>query len=159
VRQIGVKEQASYKCRREYNQVRFFQFPRLSSAGAGRAPALYARMSRAHALQEGFRDLFAMRPKEAGLNLKQWLRWASHSRLGPMVKLARTFREQKSAILGWFPTQLSNNLLEGLNSLSQATRAKARGYISLKYGILGFYHVGSRFEFQLPRSYAVTHTK
>ena len=45
----------------------------------------YARMGRAHALKEGFRDLFAMRPKEAEVNLKQRLHWASHSRLEPMV--------------------------------------------------------------------------
>jgi transposase len=76
-----------------------------------------------------------------------------------MVKLAWTFREQKSAILRWFSTRISNGLLEGLNSLFQAARAKARGYRSLKYGILAFYLVGGRFEFQLPRFYAVTHTK
>ena len=70
----------------------------------------------------------------------------------PMVKLARTFREQKSAILRWFSTRLSNGLLEGLNSLFQGTRAKARGYRSLKYGILVFYLVGGRFEFQLQGS-------
>lgn len=119
----------------------------------------YARMGRAHALKESFRDLFSMRPKEAEVNLKQWLHWASHSRLSPMVKLARTFREQKSAILRWFSTRLSNGLLEGLNSLFQAARAKARGYRSLRYGILAFYLVGGRFEFQLPKFYAVTHTK
>ena len=95
------------------------------------------------------------------MNLKQWFHWPSHSRLEPMVKLAlaRTFREQKSAILRWFLTRLSNGLLEGLNSLFQAARAKARGYRSLRYGILAFYLVGGRFEFQLPRFYAVTHIK
>jgi transposase len=96
------------------------------SEGSAGFPA-YAGMGRPNALKESFRDLFSMRPKETEVNLKQWLHWASHSRLSPMVKLARTFREQKSAILRWFSTRLSNGLLEGLNSLFQAARAKARG--------------------------------
>ncbi|MFA0889488.1 MAG: transposase [Synergistales bacterium] len=63
------------------------------------------------------------------------------------------------AILRCFSTRISNGLLEGLNSLFQAARTKARGYRSLKYGIQVFYIVGGRFEFQLSKSYAVTHTK
>lgn len=56
-------------------------------------------------------------------------------------------------------TRISNGLLEGLNSLFKMARAKARGYRSLQYRILAFYLAGGRFELQLPRFNAVTHTK
>ena len=47
----------------------------------------YARMGRAHALKEGFRDLFAMRPKGAELNLRQGLPQPAvpHGEAGPDV--------------------------------------------------------------------------
>jgi hypothetical protein len=45
-----------------------------------------------------------------------------------MVHVAKTIRRHWSGILNWFETYISNGILEGINSLIQAAKAKARGY-------------------------------
>jgi len=39
-------------------------------------------------------------------------------------------RRHQAGILRWFTSQINNGILEGINSLVQAAKAKARGYRS-----------------------------
>ena len=54
----------------------------------------------------------------------------THSRIQPIIDVARTIRAHQDGILRWFTSQISNGILEGINSLVQAAKAKARGYRS-----------------------------
>ncbi len=45
-----------------------------------------------------------------------------------MIKLAQSLKKRKDGILRWFKTKLTYGLLEGINSLVQAAKRKARGY-------------------------------
>jgi transposase len=47
-----------------------------------------------------------------------------------MKAVARTMEKHRAGILAWFDTKISNGLIEGINSLVQAAKAKARGYRS-----------------------------
>lgn len=58
----------------------------------------------------------------------EWCDWAVRSQLEPMIKVAKSFRKHKDGILRWFQTKMTNGLLEGINSLVQAAKRKARGY-------------------------------
>lgn len=58
----------------------------------------------------------------------EWCDWAVRSRLEPMIKVAKSLKKHKSGILRWFKTKMTNGLLEGINSLVQAAKRKARGY-------------------------------
>lgn len=58
----------------------------------------------------------------------EWCDWAARSQLEPMIKVAKSFRKHKDGILRWFQTRMTNGLLEGINSLVQAAKRKARGY-------------------------------
>jgi transposase len=62
--------------------------------------------------------------------LKRWYFWATHSRLQPMIDAARTIKRHWHGILRWHDTHIANGILEGINSLVQAAKAKARGYRS-----------------------------
>ena len=62
--------------------------------------------------------------------LKTWYFWATHSRLQPMIEAARTIKRHWDGILRWHDTHIANGILEGINSLVQAAKAKARGYRS-----------------------------
>jgi hypothetical protein len=62
--------------------------------------------------------------------LKRWYFWATHSRLPPMIEAARTVKRHREGILRWFDNRIANGLIEGINSLVQAAKAKARGYRS-----------------------------
>lgn len=48
--------------------------------------------------------------------LKQWLWWASHSRLVPFVRFARMIREHLDGILAWMRLRVANGALEGMNN-------------------------------------------
>ena len=45
-----------------------------------------------------------------------------------MARFARTVETPTDGILRWFQSKVSNGLREGLSSLIQATKARARGY-------------------------------
>jgi len=64
--------------------------------------------------------------------LKKWYWWATHSRLAPMRKAAHTIKRHWEGVINWKRPQVNNGLLEGLNSLIQAAKAKARRNRSVK---------------------------
>lgn len=81
--------------------------------------------------------------KEAEVLLKRWYNRALRSRIERIVKLAKTVKEHWEGILSYFDSRLTNGFLEGINSLIQAAKAKARGYrnpdnlIAMAYLIAG----------------------
>jgi len=60
----------------------------------------------------------------------------------------------------WFESGLNNGFMEGINSLVQAAKARARGYRSTKKMKVVIYLIAGKLNFDLPRvmPYA-THTK
>ena len=89
-------------------------------------------------------DFFEQPNRRAGgIFLNDWCALAHSSGIGPLVKLAATFQSHRRGILNWWRSQISNGLIEGINSLIQAAIAKARGYrnsrnlISIAYLIAG----------------------
>ncbi len=45
-----------------------------------------------------------------------------------MKRAAQTIRRHWAGVLRWKESQINNGILEGLNSLVQAAKAKARGF-------------------------------
>jgi transposase len=45
-----------------------------------------------------------------------------------MVDAARSIRRHWKGVLRWFVSRITNGLLEGINSLVQTAKVKARGY-------------------------------
>jgi len=86
---------------------------------------------------------FAENRQEAETLLNQWHKKASESSIGLIQKMARTVKEHWDGILGYFDSKLTTGFLEGINSLIQAAKARARGYrnpqnmISIAYLIAG----------------------
>ena len=60
--------------------------------------------------------------------LKKWYFWATHSRLDPIIKAANVIKKHWDGVLEWKKSQINNGILEGLNSIVQAAKAKARGF-------------------------------
>jgi transposase len=99
---------------------------------------------------------------EARAFLERWCRWvtrASYRRdpraravLEPMAKVAGTLREKKENILNYFryARHLTNGVLEGINGLVQAARARARGYRNPETFKTMIYLVAGRLQFNLP---------
>ncbi|VAW85581.1 Mobile element protein, partial [hydrothermal vent metagenome] len=92
---------------------------------------LNLKTSRAYQIKTNFQEFYNLPDREAGeAYLKQWYYWATHSRLEPMIKAAKTIKRHWDGVLNWFDSHLTNALLEGLNSLIQAAKSRARGYRS-----------------------------
>jgi transposase len=98
---------------------------------------------RAYHLRLSLQDLWTQPTRLAEVFLKKWHSWAVRSRLAPVVAFARTVRAHWHGVLNWFQSRISNGVLEGINSLIQAAKAKARGYrttrnlIAIAYLIAG----------------------
>jgi transposase len=84
---------------------------------------------RALQIRETFQQIYQAETSEQfEALLKRWYYWATHSQLAPMVKVAKTIKRHWDGILNWKKSQINNGILEGLNSVLQAAKRKARGY-------------------------------
>jgi transposase len=66
----------------------------------------------------------------ATAKLREWLAWASRSKLGPFVKLARTVKKHLDGILGYVRSRLSNGRTEGLNGKIRTITRRSFGFHS-----------------------------
>lgn len=88
---------------------------------------------RAYLLKETLVKALSYRqPWRAKLALKEWLAWASRSRLKPFVKLARTVRKHREGILAYVEERLTNGVVEGTNNKLRTIARKAYGFHSHK---------------------------
>lgn len=119
------------------------------------------RTVRATHLKSVFQDIFGeLDPVVAERFLKRWYFWATHSRLAPMIKAARTIKKHWDGVLQWFRSRLTNALLEATNGLIQAAKRKARGYRSSRYLITMVYLLAGKLDLELPPlRIAFAHTK
>jgi transposase len=116
--------------------------------------------ARAAQIKTVFQDIFAC--DDAALAeqmLKSWYFWATHSRLKPIIKAAKTIKENWDGVLRWFTSRVTNGMLEGLNSLIQAAKARARGYRTTRYLVTMIYLLVGKFDLRLPPLRVAAHTK
>ena len=76
-------------------------------------------LHRAWALKEGLRTVFAIArrdPGEAVEALDRWITWARRCRLPQFVKLARSITRDRDPIIATITNQLSNALIESMNT-------------------------------------------
>ena len=67
-----------------------------------------------------------------------------------MKKAAKTMKQHWDGILNWFKSGINNGILEGINSLVQAAKARARGYRTNEYLITMIYLLTGKLRFNLP---------
>lgn len=96
-------------------------------------------------LQEVFRYPAAIAPDV----MKDWINWGLRCRLEPMVEVAKMLRSHYDGVIRWFASKLNNGLLEGINSLFQAAKRKARGYRSCENMIAMVYLLAGKLDFSL----------
>ena len=98
-----------------------------------------------------FQELYEQSSTGAGAAfLQRWYFWATHSRLPPIIDAARTVKRHSDGILRWFHSKITNGLIEGLNSLIQAAKAKARGYRSIRNLTAIVYLIAGKLDLSSP---------
>ena len=109
------------------------------------------KTARAWRMRLAFQDVYAQPSRAWGeLFLDRWIGWARRSRLEPMKAVARTMQKHRDGILAWFDSRISNGLIEGINSLVQAAKAKARGYRNSKTLKRITYLIAGKLDLRLP---------
>lgn len=111
------------------------------------------KTARAWTIKESLREIYAARLNlpEATRLLGKWYGWAIRSRLEPVKRVARTIKEHRDGVLRVFETGATTALLEGVNSLIQAAKARARGYGTTRHLIASAYLIAGKLR-HLPRS-------
>ena len=114
-------------------------------------PLRHLKTARAYQIRLAFQELYDQPSPEAAAGfLKKWYFWAAHSRLPPIIDAARTVKRHWHGILRWFDSRIANGLIEGINSLVQAAKAKARGYRSIRNLTAMVYLLAGKLDFGLP---------
>lgn len=90
---------------------------------------LNLKTGRAWAIKESMRRFWDYRyPKNAQKYFRRWYFWATHSRLRPMIKAAKTLNRHLPNILTYFKHRITNATTEGLNSKIQTIKQMACGF-------------------------------
>lgn len=102
------------------------------------------KTGRAWALKESLRPFWDYTyPKRAETFFNKWYYWATHSRLGPVVKAAKTLKSHLPNILTFFKHRITNAVAEGLNSKIQMVKQMACGFRNREhYKTAIYFHCG-----------------
>lgn len=109
----------------------------------------HLKTARAYRLRLALQDVWRTSPLFSSWYFQDWYQWAIRSQLEPMVAVARSLKKHEEGILRWFVTKMTNGLLEGINSLVQASKRKARGYRSTKNFIAMIYATANKFNLEV----------
>ena len=113
-------------------------------------PTRHLKTARAYQIRLAFQDLYDQPSVQDGAGfLKKWYFWATHSKLDPIIDAARTVKRHWNGILRWFDSKIANGLIEGINSLVQAAKAKARGYRTTRNLKAMVYLLAGKLDMQL----------
>jgi transposase len=112
---------------------------------------LHLKTARAYQIRLAFQEVYQQPTAAWGaLFLDRWYGWAIRSRLAPIKDAARTILRHRDGILAWFDSRIANGLIEGINSLVQAAKAKARGYRSTRTLKAIIYLIAGKLDLRLP---------
>lgn len=95
----------------------------------------HLKTSRAYAMRVEIQDIYeqCLTVDEAEPRLKKLCSWLMRSRLEPMKKLCGLIRDHWKEILNYFEYRLTNAILEGINSIIQNVKRRARGFRTSEY--------------------------
>ena len=90
---------------------------------------LYPTLGKAYRLKELFSDLWEMETEEdATAFLVDWCKEVDNGDCEPFKKFSRTVKVHWQGIVNFCETNISNGILEGINSKIQLAKRRARGY-------------------------------
>lgn len=98
---------------------------------------------RSHLMKEDFQRFWEYRsPAWAGKFLDEWCTRAMRSKIEPMKKVARSFREKRELILNWFRAggTISAGIVEGFNNKLKLITRKSYGFRTQEAYETALYH-------------------
>lgn len=102
------------------------------------------KASRAWAIRENFRRFWDYRHEGWALRFfRRWYFWATHSRLEPIIKAAKTIKNHLPNILTYLRHRTTNAISEALNAQIEKVKRMAQGYRNREhYRTAIYFHCG-----------------
>ena len=98
------------------------------------ALALNEPLSTAYYLKEDLRQIWSQPDKaSATLVLDGWIKTASSSGIGPLIKMGRTLAKYRVGILNWYDHPISSGPLEGTNNKIKTLKRQAYGFRDMAF--------------------------
>jgi transposase len=112
---------------------------------------LYPLTGRAYRIVSALDDFYdAPNYEQAKIAFDGLCSWMRRCRLEPMKATAKTLLNHKEKILNYFKNRFTNAVCEGVNSLIQAAKRKARGYHTLRTFSAIIYLVSGKLTLSVP---------
>jgi transposase len=104
----------------------------------------HLKVGRAWALKEAFQDFWEYaREWSARRFFNRWYYRATHSRLEPIIEVAKMLKRHLTGLLAYIEHAITNAVTEGLNSKIQSIKSNARGFRNFQnYRIAILFHCG-----------------
>jgi transposase len=113
-------------------------------------PKYRLKSVRALHIRENFQAIYQAQTFDAfEFWLKKWYFWATHSRLRPIIKVAKTIKSHWDGIVAFQRSQINKGFLEALNSIIQAAKARARGFSSIRNLKIVVYLLTGKLNFEI----------
>ena len=108
------------------------------------------KTGRAYRIKLSLQEVYTIDNKNDAVQaMQKWYQWAIRSQLEPIKKVAECIKRHWEGICNYFDSKLTNATLEGINSVIQATKSRARGYRSTKNFITMIYLVAGKLNIQI----------
>ncbi len=115
----------------------------------------YPKTGRAFRMVQALDEMYKCNKySEANEVFNKLTSWLKRSRLEPMKRVADTLRKQKKSILSYFYARVTNAVAEGINSLIQSAKRRARGFRTLESYKCMIYPVVGKLKLDCPPLFA-----
>ena len=112
---------------------------------------LYPKLGEGYRLKHLFNDFWDIEDKqEAEGYLAFWCDLVDESGIFPFQKAVNTIKAHWSGIINYIESRINNGILEGLNSIIQLAKKRARGYRNINNFINMIYFICGKLKFNSP---------
>lgn len=117
--------------------------------------SIYPTLGEAYRLKILFNELWSVPDKAAAETfLQHWCEAAQGSGINAMMRFARTVKAHWSGIIEFAASNITNGVLEGINSKVQLAKRNARGFRNMDNFINMIYFMCGKLKFDYPRYFS-----
>jgi len=156
--EVRKSEQREHRSKELHNSKKLLMIPEIRQSEEQRLRVLelskqYPKTGRAFRMVQALDTVYASdNIDNARENFDSLYRWLRKSRLEPMKKVALTLKKYSEEILNIFKSRLTNAICEGINSMIQAAKRKARGYHTFEGFSSMIYLIAAKLQLACPNS-------
>ncbi len=102
------------------------------------------KVAKAWSIKRAFNHFWSYNYKGCAIKyFNRWFFWATHSRIKPIIKVAKMIKRHFNEIISYLEHHITNAVAEGLNSKIQTIKANARGFRNFQnYRTAVLFHCG-----------------